>query len=113
MSVRDLITEVSERVKKGDLPPSIAAEDLNTLSALIGNILDEVLEADFEYSKVLLKCLDNESKANRAKIVAETSPEFMRRQRARNTKELALEMMRSLKYYLRNKEDEQREANRQ
>ena len=46
--------------------------------------------------------------ANRAKIRAEITPEYARKREARDTKELVVELVRSLKYFLRCKEDEVR-----
>jgi hypothetical protein len=91
-----------------DLQPDRAAELLNKLTALIGNLNDEIREADAKFAEVLLKYLDSDEAANRAKIRAETSPEFMRKREARDTKELAIELARSLKYFLRSKEEEMR-----
>ena len=65
------------------------------------------------YAIRLLQCLDAEEKANRAKIMAETTPEYSRKREARDVKELSLEMCRSLKYYLRAKEEELRLASHQ
>lgn len=93
-------------LSKGDLLPERAAELLTMLSAILGNINDEILKRDMEYNVVLLHFLDTEEKANRAKIRAEISPEFQAKTEARNTKELVIEMIRSLKYMLRAKEEE-------
>jgi hypothetical protein len=54
----------------------------------------------------LLHFLDSEKKANRARIRAEISPEYRRKQEARDTKELIVELARSLKYFLRAKAEE-------
>lgn len=110
MTTRELINNIQEEVGRGDLLPGRASELLNQLSALLGNINDEIRRADLEYSRTLLKWLDIETKANRAKIQAETTPEYEAKQTARNTKELAMEMLRSLKYFLRAKEEEYRNS---
>lgn len=89
-----------------DLQPDRAAELLNRLTALIGNCNDEIREADAIYAAVLLKHLESEEAANRAKIRAETTPEFIRKREARDIKELAVELSRSLKYFLRAKAEE-------
>ena len=57
--------------------------------------------------------LDENKAANRARIVSETTPEFQRRSEARDTKELVIELIRSLKYILRAAEEEMRWAGRQ
>lgn len=108
LTVRDIIKDMQQEIQKGDLQAPRAAEMLTELSALIGNCNDAIRISDLAYNKILLKWLDIETKANRAKIQAETTPEYDAKQIARNTKELALEMIRSLKYFVRQKEDEYR-----
>ena len=101
-----MIAERQVEIGKGDLQLGHAAELLNELSALLGNINDEIRRADNKYAKILLEWLDIEKKANRAKIKSEITPEYEARQSARNTKELTLELIRSLKYYIKAKSDE-------
>lgn len=109
-TVRGLVHDIQVELRPGpaDLLPGRAARMLTELSALLGNINDEIREADVEYSCVLLAELEKEQAANRAKIRAETSVEYVRKREARDTKELALEMIRSLKYFLRSQEEEMR-----
>lgn len=107
MTVREIVKGYQREIQQtSDLLPDRAAHLLNQLAALIGNIADEIREADAEYAVTLLHFLDTEKKANRAKIRAEISPEFRRKQEARDTKELVVELTRSLKYYLKAKQDE-------
>ncbi len=111
MTIREMIEGLQKECRNSaDLFPDRAAEILVQLSSLLGNCNDEILKRDMEYSKVLLGCLEKESKANRAKILAETSPEYEAKQIARNLKELALELIRSLKYFLKSKEEELQKA---
>jgi len=91
-----------------DLQPSRAAELLTKLTALLGNCNDEIREADHAYAVVLLQFLDSDEAANRARIRAETSMPFVRKREARDTKELVIELVRSLKYFLKAKEEEMR-----
>ena len=105
--IRDQIKKIQNEVKDAkDLFPARASELLMTLSALLGNVNDEIRDAEMAYNKVLLGFLDSNEKANRAKIRADISDENARRIEARNTKELAIELMRSLKYFLKAREDE-------
>ena len=107
MTVRERVKAIQAEARNaGDLQPDRAAELLMTLSALIGNVCDEIRAADAAYAIVLLACLDSEEKANRARIRAETSPEYQRKREARDTKELVVELARSLKYFLKCKSDE-------
>jgi hypothetical protein len=109
-TVRDLVRAYQREIRDSDLLPDRAAELLTRLTALIGNVNDEVREADMNYASVFLKYLELEDKANRAKIRAETTAEYERKREARDTKELVIELIRSLKYFLRSKEEEMRLA---
>ena len=72
--IRDQIKKIQNEVKDAkDLFPARASELLMTLSALLGNINDEIRDAEMAYN---------------------------------NTKELAIELMRWLKYFLKAREDE-------
>ena len=105
-TIREIIKDIQNEVGGKELLPDRAAELLNQLAALLGNINQEIRQRDFEYSTVLLSYLQSEQKATHAKIKAECSLEFLAKREARDTKELALEMIRSLKYYLQAKRDE-------
>lgn len=107
MTIRDLVKQMQQEVRDTpDLLPDRAADILTKLTALIGNVNDEIREADHAYSLVLLQFLDADEAANRARIRAETSLQFIRKREARDTKELVLELVRSLKYFLKAKSDE-------
>lgn len=106
-TVRDLVKSFQREIQQtADLLPDRAAELLMQLTSLLGNCSDEIREANSEYAVTLLHFLDTEKKANRAKIRAEISPEFRRKQEARDTKDLVIELARSLKYFLRAKSEE-------
>ncbi len=113
MTVRKLVATAQTEIRDtADLQPERARALLAHLSALLGNINDEIRKADGAYADVLLRCLESEEAANRAKVRAECSPEFQRKREARDTKELAVELIRSLKYLLRSVEEEMRLAGR-
>lgn len=107
-TVRDIIELIRREIRDTDLQPDRAAELLTKLTALIGNCNDEIREADAAYATVLLGFLKSEEKANRAKLHAEVSPEYQRKQQARHTKEVVIEMIGSLKYLVRSKMEEMR-----
>ena len=114
-TVRGMVRAIQLEIRDGatDLLPDRAAQLLVELSALLGNINDEIRIADVEYAKTLLAELEKEQAANRARIRAETTPAYLRKREARDTKELAIELIRGLKYYLKAKEEERREARMQ
>ena len=106
-TVRDWVKEIQVEIRdSSDLLPDRAAALLTTLTALIGNCNDEIRQADAAYAQVLLCHLESEKAANRAKVRAETTAEYLRKREARDTKELSLELCRALKYFLRSKSDE-------
>jgi len=114
MTVREIVKSYQREIQQtADLLPDRAAELLMKLSALTGNCTDAIREADSEYAVTLLHYLDTEAKANRARIRAEISPEFRRKQEARDTLALVIELTRSLKYFLRAKSDELQMARHQ
>lgn len=113
MTVRELVKSFQLEIRDAELLPDRAAELLMQLASLVGNVNDEIREADAEYAGLLLRCLESEEKANRARIRAETSAEYRRKREARDTKELITELVRSLKYYLRAKQDEYQMAGHQ
>ena len=107
-SVREMVAEIQVEMRDTDLQPSRASELLAKATALMGNCNAEIRLAEFDYAKVLLTHLDGDEPANRARIRAEVSPEYQRKREARDTKELTVELMRSLKYILRAAEEEMR-----
>lgn len=109
-TVRDLVRAAQREIATSDLLPDRAAQLLTHLTALVGNVNDEIRVADMAYASVLLRHLDGEEVANRAKIRAETTPEYQRKREARDTKELVVELIRSLKYFLKAQAEEMRLA---
>ena len=110
MSVRELVKAAQVELRDGEVLPARARQLLVSLSSLLGNCNEEIRAADAAYAAVLLAELDAGGKANRAKIAAECSPEYARKQEAKNTHALVVEMIRSLKYLMRSVEEEMRLA---
>jgi hypothetical protein len=109
-TIRDRVREIQKQLRDGALTPDMARESLVTLTALLGNVADEQREADHGYKLVLLDCMRTESKANRARIVAETTPAYIRARTAKDTATLVTEMIRSCRAYLRSLDEEMRLA---
>jgi hypothetical protein len=106
MNIRDLIRRYNEEILNHDLTPDRASEILVEVSALVGNINDEIKKTEMAYNNLLLSYLESEPKANRAKIKVDCSPENESKIEARNTMMSADYLIKSLKYYLRTKESE-------
>lgn len=110
MNIKGLIRGYNEEILNHDLTPSRASDILCEVSSLLGNITDEIKRTEIEYNRVLLKFLEEEPKANRAKIKAECSPEYEAKLNAKNTMLVATQLIGSLKYYLREKESELKQS---
>lgn len=111
VGVRERVKAAQREIRDGgELLPMRATQLLMELTALLGNCSEEIRDADTAYATVLLRELDANAKANRAKIRAETSDEFARKREARDTKELVYELISSLKYLLRAMGEEMRLA---
>jgi hypothetical protein len=108
VSIRERIREIQKHLRDGALTPDMARESLVTLTALMGNVNDELREADHEYKLVLLGCLQGDEAANRARIRAEVTPQYQRAREAKDTQALVVEMIRSCKSYLRSLDEEMR-----
>jgi regulator of sirC expression with transglutaminase-like and TPR domain len=108
LSVRDLIEEMRRELRDEDVSPARSAEILQRLTALLGNVLGEIREADMAYAHVLLTHLDSEEAANRARIRAQTTPEYSRAREAKDTHAVVMEMIRSLKIVLKAQTEEMR-----
>ena len=108
MTVREMIRDIQTELRTTDVTPSRAAELLVKLTALMGNCLEEIRHADHAYSLVLLSHLEMDTAANRAKIRAETTEQYLWKREARDTKEICVELARSLKYLLRSQAEEMR-----
>lgn len=110
MTIRERIRAIQREMRDGALSPDMAREHLMTLTALIGNVCDELREADHDYKVVLLAAFEKERKANRAQMVAETSDEYVRLREARDTEKLVDQMIVSCRTYLRSLDTEMRLA---
>jgi hypothetical protein len=109
-SVRERIRAIQTELRDGALSPDLTRESLVMLTALLGNVNDEQRKADVSYKRILLAAYGSEETANRAKILAETMPEYERAREAKDTKDLVIEMIRSCRAYLRSLDEEMRLA---
>lgn len=105
-SIRERVGAIQKQLRDGALTPDLTRESLVTLTALMGNVNDEMREADHEYKLVLLDCLQGDEAANRARIRAEVTPQYQRAREAKDTRDLVIEMIRSCKAYLRSLDQE-------
>src|SRR5436190_7340984 len=107
-SVRDRVRAIQKDLRDGALTPDMARESEIHLTALYGNVMDEKREARAAYSLVYLAAFRAEGKANRAKLVAEVSPEFARLREVEDTETLVKQMVLSCRSFLRSLNEEMR-----
>jgi hypothetical protein len=105
-SVREMVHDAQRELLKGDPTPAMSRDLLVRLTSLLGNVMVEQREADAAYLVVLDAALTEHSKANRARIKAEATPEFARKREAHDTRTLLVEMIRTLKANQRSLSDE-------
>lgn len=110
LTIRERIQSYQNEILAGSLMPQRASEILTEISALLGNINEQIKNCDIAYNKVLLGFYETEEKANRAKIKADISPEYEAMRDARNVEKVATELIKSLKYLLRSMENEFRQG---
>lgn len=99
---------MASEIRDTDLTPARACELLAKLTALMGNVSEEVTAAEFAFNLVLANAYQSEQKANRAKIQAETSQEYLRKREARDAAYLVEKLTQSLKVIIRQHEAEMR-----
>lgn len=97
MSVRELLAKCRLEVLNGGLTPTRTGEIAAQLSALLGNITDEIRDAEMAYNATYSHALDECGKANRAEIKAKLTPEYSRLREASDAEKVTLEMVRSLR----------------
>lgn len=107
-TVRELIESHRRELRDEDVPPQRAAAILQRLTALLGNVLQEIREADAIYNAVLLALLDADEAATRATIRSKATAEYARLREAIDTQKVLVELVRSLKAILRMHEEEMR-----
>ena len=108
MTIRDMVREIQIEVRDTDLQPDRGAELMLKLSAIQGNIADEQRAADLAYAELYLALFKEHGAANRARLYADVTPEYSRKREAKDTQELAKQLMISLRQFLRTKSDEMR-----
>lgn len=106
MTIREIINEKRNEIGKADLMPDRAAELLRELAALAGNVSNEIRQRDYDYNLILQKARKVHESAVDAKITAECSKEYLLKREASDTKAELKELISSLKYYLKNLQDE-------
>jgi hypothetical protein len=108
-SVRDQIGRIQRTVRDAvSLPPNDAADLLNNLTGLLGNVLTEVRERELAYRCYFADCRKRVEKANAAKIEAEASPQYAAWREAKDAQVVTEQLIISLRASVRLHTEEMR-----
>jgi len=107
-SIRQMVREIQVECRDTEVSPMRAAEMLTTLTALLGNIADEVRQANLACDVKYLELFRTHEAANRAKLFLNVTSEYARKCEAADTKEEAKQLVITLRQVLRTAGDEMR-----
>lgn len=88
------------------LSPARSCELLAKLTALMGNVTEEVTIAELAYNKILSDEYAKEQTANRAKIQAQATGQYERLRHAKDAAYVVEKLTQSLKVIIRQQESE-------
>jgi uncharacterized protein YlzI (FlbEa/FlbD family) len=104
--IKNKIIALRNEIQDGNLDPYRVSEMLVELTSLFANANEEVIDASLEYNRKLLVISEDSESVAKAKLKAETTEEWRRKRQAENLKEWCVEMIRSLKYFIKSKIEE-------
>lgn len=107
-TVRERVREIQRQLAQKKPAPEETREFLMALTGLLGYCQDAYRDAESAYKPVLLTHLRAGGAANRARIEAECSAEFVRMREAKDTTDLVGQMITSCRGYLRSLDEEMR-----
>lgn len=110
VTIRSLMAEFQAEAKLDSFAPSTGADMVRKLTALLGNVNVELRRREMAYNRFRLDCYQSELKANRAKMISEASQQYEDWQEVKHLKEELIELIRSLKVFVRNAEEEYRRS---
>ena len=104
------ILDAIRREAMSDLTPDRAVLLLQKLSALLGTVTEDWIQAEMTYNKYYEVMADKYEKITEAKTHAKASNEYELKLRAEGMLDVTKELMNALKYSIKNKIDERRES---
>jgi hypothetical protein len=107
-TTRQIVDEIQIECRDTEVLPVRAAEMLTTLSAILGNLNQELREADLAYDVKYLELFRIHDAANRAKLFANVTTEYAKKRQAKDTLEEAKQLTITLRQVLRTHGDEMR-----
>jgi hypothetical protein len=108
-TIRDYIDEI-RREAMNDIDPARCAILLQKLSALLGSVNDEWIDAEMNYNRFYEAMTDKYEKVTEARAKAKASDEYELKLRKEALMEVTKELINSLKYTLKVKMEEYRDS---
>lgn len=110
-SIREIIKQESEELRFVDqLGPAKASEKLVKLSSLLASLNAYIGDKSYWYNVKRVELLEKHKTAAKANIYAQATEEWKELNEAGMQSAALMELIRSVKYYLKSAEQEQREA---
>jgi hypothetical protein len=111
MTIREIIKQKSEELRSIDaMGAAKASEELVNLSSLLASLNAYIVEKHFAYNLKSQEMRKLNKTAADAKIAASASTEWKEWNEALAQKEALIELIRSVKYFLKSSEQEGKEA---
>lgn len=108
--IHKAVKTIREKMVQTEVSAQTASRSLNILSALMGSVREEHLEAEMAYNQRYDELLKNAPTVTAAKGKSKTLPEYQRTREVENLLETMSDMMQTLKYTIKVAERELREG---
>ena len=110
-SIREIIAQKALLLRDVDtLGPGKAAEELVALSSILSSLNKEISDCRYWFNLKRLDLLKEHGSFTKATVYAEASQEYKDWKDREVQKDAVVEMIRSVKYYLRGAEQEMKES---
>jgi hypothetical protein len=108
-TIKDYIDEI-RRATMTDVSPEKAVLLLQKLSALLGSVNEEWIDAEMAYNKYYEKMTNQYEKVSEARAKAKASGEYETKLRKEGLFDVTKELINSMKYVIKLKIDEKKES---
>lgn len=109
LTIRERVKAIQVALRDTPNPPPSLVRDVSLqLTALLGNVLDEVRASEFDYGRVLVEHYEQEKTKAGAELRAQITPSYARLREAQDTEKLVTELIRTCRRVLESMESEMR-----
>ena len=108
-TVTEMLNEIRNEALQ-DIQVNQAAENLNKLSALLGNVNEEWVQAEMAFNRYYEQMTNKFEKVSEARAKAKASDEYERKIRAEGMQKMITELLNAHKYFIKIKMQEMRDT---